>query len=189
MSGVASRLALPMLVVLGACGDGETTRGAPARPKAQPVAETFVREPKGTTPMAERVAVLGVLNKRNGRSVDLEMTPGQVRRAGAAVVRLRACERTQNWEAEQMTGAFVQVDIADSRQRLRRVFSGWLFKETPSLNVVEHPVYDVWVKECRMSRPDETPVEEEGADVPSNASVSSADQSEDTDSASDSNAE
>jgi hypothetical protein len=39
------------------------------------------------------------------------------------------------------------------------VFSGWLFKNSPSLNVVEHPVYDVWVKDCAMKFPgeEETP--------------------------------
>ena len=33
------------------------------------------------------------------------------------------------------------------------VFSGWLFKENPAANVVEHPIYDVWVKACKMSFP------------------------------------
>ncbi|MBA3897401.1 MAG: DUF2155 domain-containing protein, partial [Sphingomonadaceae bacterium] len=32
--------------------------------------------------------------------------------------------------------------------------SGWLYKETPSLNVVEHPIYDVWTKACAMRHPD-----------------------------------
>ena len=130
--------------------------------------------------MAERVAVLGVLNKRNAVTRDLALKPGQAVRFGDAVVRLRACERTQSWEAEQLTGAFVQVDVAEPRtDRVGRVFSGWLFKETPSLNVVEHPIYDVWVKECRMSRPDETPSVEDASNAvqsPSkdNASASSS---------------
>ena len=33
------------------------------------------------------------------------------------------------------------------------MFSGWLYKESPSLNVVEHPVYDVWPKSCAMTFP------------------------------------
>ena len=39
----------------------------------------------------------------------------------------------------------------------RRVFSGWLFKESPSLNVVEHPIYDVWTKDCAMNHPRDRP--------------------------------
>ena len=50
------------------------------------------------TPMAERVATLGFLNKRNGLTRDLELRPGQSIRIGRAIVRLRACERTAPWE-------------------------------------------------------------------------------------------
>jgi hypothetical protein len=112
------------------------------------------------TPMAERVAVLGLLNKRNNISRDIELKPGEQRRIGDVVVRLAACERTAPWEEPPETGAFVQVVVqqrsdADSDLSWQRVFSGWLFKNSPSLNVVEHPIYDVWVKDCRMSFPGE----------------------------------
>ena len=48
----------------------------------------------GTTPMKDRVAVLGLLNKRNGQTRDLTLKPGQATRIGNVVVRLRACEQT-----------------------------------------------------------------------------------------------
>ncbi len=111
---------------------------------------------EGATPMSERVAVLGFLNKRNGLTRDLEMRPGQAVRIGEdVIVRLRACEVTPPWEPTQWTGAFVQVDVKPRQSNdFQRVFSGWLYKESPSLNVVEHQVYDVWVKSCAMSFPE-----------------------------------
>ena len=82
------------------------------------------------------------------------------------IIRLSSCERTAPWELPQETGAFVQVDIRERGQdQHKRVFSGWLFKESPSLNVVEHPVYDVWVKDCTMRFPGE-----EGPAAPSASS-------------------
>ena len=117
-------------------------------------AETATIASTGVTPMAERVAVLGLLNKRNGDSRDLTLKPGQALRAGNVVVRLRACERTGPWEPEQYTGAFVQLDVQGVDRKWRRAFSGWLYKERPALNVVQHPIYDVWVKSCTMSFPD-----------------------------------
>src|SRR5439155_23785312 len=69
------------------------------------------------------------------------------------IVRLRACEATAPWEEEKLTGAFVQVDVQQPDKHWDRVFSGWLYKESPSLNVVEHPVYDVWPKSCEMTYP------------------------------------
>jgi hypothetical protein len=113
------------------------------------------------TPMAERIAVLGVLNKRNNLTRELELKPGEVRRVfDDVVVRVSACERTAPWEEPPETGAFVQVLVfdrpdVDSDEEWRRIFSGWLFKNSPSLNVVEHRIYDVWVKDCRMSFPGE----------------------------------
>jgi len=112
------------------------------------------------TPMKDRVATLGLLNKRNNISRELEMKPGESRRVGDVVVRLSACERTAPWEEPPETGAFAQVLVlerpdADSAPEWHRVFSGWLFKSSPSLNVVEHPIYDVWVKDCKMSFPGE----------------------------------
>jgi hypothetical protein len=133
---------------------------SPAEPTSRPapVIETVVQPQKGDTPMAERIATLGILNKRNGLSRDLKLKPGQGVRIGDLVVKLKACETTADWEADKLTGAFVQVIIKNTTgPNWRKVFSGWLYKETPSLNVVEHPVYDVWAKACTMRHADVGP--------------------------------
>jgi hypothetical protein len=140
-----------VLAALAGCGRGEdeppegnaVTIEVPRSPADQP----------GVTPMAERVAVLGLLNKRNGIVRDMNLRPGQAIRFKDVIVRLRACETTPPWETQKLTGAFVQVDVQRPDARWARVFSGWLYKESPSLNVVEHPVYDVWPKSCAMSFP------------------------------------
>ena len=109
------------------------------------------------TPMEERVATIGLLNKRNNLSEELELKPGEQRRVGDVIIRLRACERTAPWEFDRDEGAFVQVLVRErgTQDSFRKVFSGWLFKNKPALNVVEHPIYDVWVKSCAMDFPGE----------------------------------
>ena len=139
---------------------GNSIAAAPAAPTATRSNAAPAPTPPvvGTdTPMAERVAVIGVLNKRNGMTRDISLHPGQAARFGNLVVRLRACETTADYEPEQLTGAFVQADKRGADGRWRRVFSGWLYKETPSLNVVEDPLYDVWPKSCTMRHPDAGP--------------------------------
>jgi hypothetical protein len=106
------------------------------------------------TSMAQRVAIIGILNKRNGLWRDVTLKPGQGVRIGDLIVRLRACETTAPWEPQKLTGAFLQTDVRGRDQRWRRIFSGWVYKESPSLNVVEHPIYDVWPKSCAMRHPD-----------------------------------
>ena len=112
------------------------------------------------TPLKDRVATLGLLNKRNNLTQDITLKPGEARRVGNVVVRLASCERSLPWEMPPQTGAFVQVYVeertrADEQPAWRKVFSGWMFKESPSLNMVQHPVYDVWVKDCAMKFPGE----------------------------------
>lgn len=113
----------------------------------------------GATPMEQRVAVLGLLNKRNGLVREIEMKPGESARIGRAIVRLRACETTAPWEDPPETGAFVQLTVQDQRDdKWYRVFSGWLFRERPERNVIQHPIYDVFVKSCAMTYPGGEPV-------------------------------
>jgi hypothetical protein len=135
----------------------------PSVPALKPTAASAPKTPASqaptgkATPMAQRVATIGLLNKRNGLWRDLTMKPGESIRVGDVVIRLRACETTAPWEPEQFTGAFVQVITRSPDNSWKRAFSGWLYKESPSLNVVEHPIYDVWTKACEMRHPDTGP--------------------------------
>lgn len=154
-------LATGLLVALAGCGGPEVPQAkvkqkseVEPEPETVDIPQTVTAVAPGTTPMAERVAVVGLLNKRNGISRDLEMKPGQAVRVGDVVVRLRACETTAPWEVQQLTGAFVQLDVRNPKDKFERVFSGWLYKESPSLNLVEHPIYDVWPKSCAMTHPE-----------------------------------
>ncbi len=165
-------MAASLTAGLAACHD----HGAQA-PEAQPTdvpkamaarggAAPGIVESQFGTPVKDRVATLGLLNKRNNETQDLVLKAGEARRVGNVVVKLSTCEKTLPWEHPPETGAFVQVFV-EERERIsepltwHKVFSGWLFRNSPSLNVVEHPVYDVWVKDCAMKFPgeEETPQE------------------------------
>jgi hypothetical protein len=159
-----SRLAALLVCASGLAACDSTGAPETARvplDEASPAATPAAAQPadasdNGATPMAQRVATIGLLNKRNNVSEDITLKPGESREIGPVIIRLSACERTAPWELPQETGAFVQVDIRErGAQAHARVFSGWLFRESPSLNVVEHPVYDVWVKNCAMRWPGE----------------------------------
>lgn len=152
-------LSLLAVAALGGCNQAERNEAQPAGagtaavPQQQQQQQANAPAP-GTTPMSERVAVLGFLNKRNGIARDITLKPGQALRIKDAIVRLRACETTPPWEFDKLTGAFVELEVEQPGGGWKRVFSGWLYKESPSLNVVEHPVYDVWPKSCVMNFPE-----------------------------------
>ena len=160
------------LLTLAGCGGAADQQANNAQVVSEPLRPLASELPAGTTPMAERVAVVGLLNKRNGISQDVTLRPGQAVRLGNVIIRLRACETTAPWEPEQLTGAFVQLDVANPQGQFQRVFSGWIWKEAPSLNVVEHPIYDVWTKSCAMTHP-ASAASTEAAEPASNTSSAS----------------
>ena len=157
----AALLLLPA-AMLAACSDdppepAPVETEIPEELQGVELPEVIAEEVGIGTPMEDRVATIGLLNKRNNLSQDIELKPGEQRRVGDVVIRLRACERTAPWEFEKDEGAFVQVFVRGRGESsdFGRVFSGWLFKNKPSINVVEHPIYDVWVKSCAMEFPGE----------------------------------
>lgn len=103
-------------------------------------------------------AVIAVLDKRTLDVVDLSVQPGQTFRAGRLSGVLRTCRQTLP-PARRETAAFLELWVASTRRdgeaaRPRKVFSGWMFVESPSLNPLVHPAYDVWVRNCTIALPE-----------------------------------
>ncbi len=70
-------------------------------------------------------------------------------RYGSLSLTVRKCNARPPEEAPEKA-AFVEIDEAKPGN-LKRLFTGWMFWSSPALNPLEHPVYDVWLIECRMS--------------------------------------
>lgn len=179
-------LALVLLASLSACKGRNDNAEAAAEAVATEVPKAVaanaaapVVENQYATPVKDRVATIGLLNKRNNLSQDIVLKTGEARRVGNVVVKLATCERSLPWERPPETGAFVQVFVEERNQpdqplAWHKVFSGWLFKDSPSLNVVEHPVYDVWVKDCAMKFPGEEDAAEASASSAANPAGSAS---------------
>ncbi len=85
---------------------------------------------------------------------------------GALQVTPRVCHTRPPTEPAQTT-AFVEVDEITLANKIQRLFTGWMFAASPGLHAVEHPVYDVWLVDCKlkMGEEPETP-EPEAAPEP-----------------------
>lgn len=112
----------------------------------------FAAAAVAVTPMAERVVTLSALNKRSGRSETFTARPGEQVGFDALTVRVRACETTRP-EEPKLTGVFLQIDERLRSGSARRLYSGWMYAESPSLHPLEHALYDVWVRSCTMRFP------------------------------------
>ena len=101
---------------------------------------------------AERVenpiAVFAGLDKITGLITTFEAKIGEQKRFGGLLVKPDICYSRPVTE-EPKTTSFVEVDEIEANDTRKRIFTGWMFAESPGLNAVEHPVYDVWLTGCR----------------------------------------
>jgi len=94
------------------------------------------------------VAVFSGLDKITGRITTFDVYVDETVQFGSLQVTPKVCLTSAEGEAES-TDAFVQVDEITLDRKIQRIFSGWMFADSPGLNAVEHPVYDVWLKSCK----------------------------------------
>lgn len=94
------------------------------------------------------IAVFAGLDKITGVTTTFEIPIGEERRFGGLIVKPNACF-TRPVTEEPKTTSFVEVDQLEAGNARKRIFSGWMFAESPGLNAVEHAIYDVWLTGCR----------------------------------------
>ena len=96
-----------------------------------------------------QIAVFAALDKVTARISKLEANLGETVKFGSLKLTPRVCYSRPPTEQPKTT-AFIEVDETELNGRDKRLFSGWMFAESPGLNAVEHPVFDVWLTECRQ---------------------------------------
>jgi hypothetical protein len=94
------------------------------------------------------VAVFTGLDKITGLTTTFEAKVGETKQFGGLVVKADVCYSRPVTE-EPKTTSFVEVDEVQLDNTKKRIFSGWMFAQSPGLNAVEHPTYDVWLVNCR----------------------------------------
>ena len=102
--------------------------------------------------IANAVAVFSGLDKITGRIISFDVDIDETVQFGALQVTPRVCYTRPPTEPPQ-TDAFVEVDEITLDRRVKRIFTGWMFADSPGLHAVDHPVYDVWLTDCKTSSP------------------------------------
>jgi len=97
------------------------------------------------------VAVFAALDKVTAKISRLEVPLNETRSFGALKVTPRVCYTREPTEPPKTT-TFVEVDETLLDGKEKRIFSGWMFADSPGLNAVEHPVFDVWLTDCAQPR-------------------------------------
>ena len=93
-------------------------------------------------------AVFSGLDKITGRIISFDVAINETVQFGALQVTPRACYTRPVTEAAN-TDAFIEADEITLQGEIKRVFTGWMFAASPGLHAIEHPIYDVWLADCK----------------------------------------
>ena len=106
--------------------------------------------PASAQPIANPVATFAGLDKITGRITRFDVYIDETVLFGALEITPRACYNRPPTEAQRVS-AFLEVDQRSLTGTSKRIFTGWMFADSPALNAVDHAVYDVWLIECKTS--------------------------------------
>jgi hypothetical protein len=96
------------------------------------------------------VAEFAGIDKITGRITTFDVYVNETVQFGALQVTPKICYSRDESEAQKID-AFIEVDEITLDRKIRRIFSGWMFADSPALNAVEHPIYDVWLTGCKTT--------------------------------------
>jgi hypothetical protein len=127
---------------------GQRPRGTPqpADTSPQPGDEVIPEPP--SQKIANKGALFSGLDKITGRIINFDVEIGETVQFGALQVTPRVCYTRPATEASN-TDAFIEVDEVTLQGEVKRIFTGWVFASSPGLHAVEHPIYDVWLADCK----------------------------------------
>lgn len=92
-------------------------------------------------------ALLQGLDKVTARISPIRAPIGEVVRFGTLAITVHRCLKRPPEEPPE-SAALLEVREVRPGETPVALFKGWMFASSPALNALEHPVYDVWVKDC-----------------------------------------
>src|SRR5436309_4727997 len=122
-------------------------KGVPQSPATLQPGDEVVTEPPAQKIVNKKASFSG-LDKITGRIINFDEDIGETVQFGALRVKTNACYTRPATEAAN-TDAFVEVDEITLQGEVKRIFSGWMFAASPGLHGVEHPIYDIWLTDCK----------------------------------------
>lgn len=96
-----------------------------------------------------KAAVLRGVDKITGQVKEMDVTLNDGVRFGTLYITVRTCQKTPP-EEQPEAAAFIEIDEIKADAFGKRWFSGWMFASSAAMSPLEHPVYDIWVVDCKI---------------------------------------
>jgi len=106
--------------------------------------------PAAAATISNPIAAFSGLDKITGRITNFDVYMDETVQFGALQITPRVCYTRPPTET-QRTSVFLEVDQVSLKGGSERIFTGWMFADSPALNAIDHPVYDIWLVDCKQS--------------------------------------
>ena len=106
--------------------------------------------PAAAETISNPIASFSGLDKITGRITNFDVYMDETVQFGALQITPRVCYTRPPTET-QRTSVFIEVDQVSLKGGSERIFTGWMFAESPALNPIDHPVYDIWLVDCKQT--------------------------------------
>ena len=153
MKRLAEALAVASLLLLPAAG-ASAQDAPPDAPQDAPVIAP-VDAPTAEPEPSFEVAVLQGLDKITARISTFEAPIEAIAHFGSLQITARTCHKRPPEEPPESSAFLEIVDVRPDSAAVE-VFTGWMFASSPALSAMEHPVYDVWVIDCKNAESSES---------------------------------
>ena len=103
-----------------------------------------------------QIGVLRGLDKVTARVSEISAPLGVAVAFGSLKIVVRRCRKSRPVDLPEVTAYLEIDDMRLKGQEPLRVFAGWVFASSPSVSTLEHPVYDIWLIDCKTASADKS---------------------------------
>ena len=88
------------------------------------------------------------LDKITAKTSAIRLTIGEKKFFGSLEIKVLKCQLSENGDFLD-TVAYLQVkDLSAKDNNQVFLFNGWTFASSPTLQSIDHPIYDLWITSC-----------------------------------------
>jgi len=88
------------------------------------------------------------LDKITAKTLAIKLGIGEKKYFGSLEIKGLKCQLSESNEFSD-TVAYLQVkDLAAKNNNQVFLFNGWTFASSPTLQSIDHPIYDLWITGC-----------------------------------------
>ena len=104
---------------------------------------------KSSTKKNDKIYInLKALDKITAKTSTIRLAVGEKNFFGDLEIKALKCQLSENNDATD-TVAYLQVkDLSAKDNNQVFLFNGWTFASSPTLQSIDHPIYDLWITSC-----------------------------------------